>query len=159
MSAAPFTLADEALAVAAQHARQRDAAMAQRDAAEAQRDEARAERDALASLLADCRADRDGYVVERDAAEAQVAPLTSALREIAGMTFEPWTNGVKAGDIAMNATRAVDDTEDQVEPEPAEASIGCPHCVGGDAQLLGPLGRVAHYRCRSCGGQSFVTLF
>ena len=126
MSAAPFTLADEALAVAAQHARQRDAAMAQRDAAMAERDvaitaasDALAQVAALTSLLADCRADRDAYVVERDAAEAQLEAL----------------------------------------PKPIAVSITCPYCIGGDALLLGTLGRAAHYRCRACGGQSFVTLF
>lgn len=36
--------------------------------------------------------------------------LLSALQEIAGMTFDPWTNGARAGEIARAALKAAGST-------------------------------------------------
>lgn len=55
---------------------------------------------------------RDFYVADQMRAyatahaaslEAEVARLRAALEEIADMTYDKWTNGARAGDIAIQA--------------------------------------------------------
>ena len=49
------------------------------------------------------------------------------------------------------------DDEDEVEDEDVglniPGTVPCGAC-GGEAQLLGVLGAIAHYRCRDCGAES-----
>ncbi len=44
-----------------------------------------------------------GLVAERDALQSEIARLREALRSIAEMTYDKWTNGAIAGNIARQA--------------------------------------------------------